>query len=101
MKNFKRVISVVSVMTLLTSVAAFAGCNNGSYQPDIDLLPNPDVEETVEATPAPELEGYNLLWHDEFDGTELDFNIGVTIPMLPAGPTTNFRNTHSLRTMCS
>ena len=83
MKNFKRVISVVSVMTLLTSVAAFAGCNNGSYQPDIDLVPNPDVEEVVEATPAPELEGYNLLWHDEFDGTELDFNTWSYDPHAP------------------
>ena len=26
----------------------------------------------VEATQAPELEGYKLLWHDEFDGTELN-----------------------------
>ncbi|MCR5075655.1 MAG: family 16 glycosylhydrolase [Ruminococcus sp.] len=27
---------------------------------------------TVEATQAPELEGYKLLWHDEFEGTELN-----------------------------
>ena len=82
MKNFKRVISVVSVMTLLTSLVTFAGCNNGAYQPEIDLVPNPDVE-IVEATPAPELEGYNILWHDEFDGNELDFNTWSYDPHAP------------------
>ena len=29
----------------------------------------------VETTPTPELEGYNLLWSDEFDGTELYLDI--------------------------
>ena len=29
----------------------------------------------VETTPTPELEGYNLLWSDEFDGTELNLDI--------------------------
>lgn len=80
MKNFKKTISMITVLALTSSIFAFAGCNNGSNQPEIDLLPNPDVEE---GTPAPEIDGYNLLWHDEFDGTLLDESIWSYDPHEP------------------
>ncbi|MBP5564375.1 MAG: hypothetical protein J6X45_01480, partial [Lachnospiraceae bacterium] len=62
MNRFKKVISLLTVLSLTASTFAFAACDS---RPSIDG-PDPNAE-IEEGTPAPDIEGYNLLWHDEFD----------------------------------
>lgn len=71
--NFKKIISLALVGTM--TVSMIAGC--GKKNEDNTNTSNTEVTaesaaEIVEATETPELEGYNLLWSDEFDGTVLD-----------------------------
>ena len=82
MNNIKRAVSIVSILTLTASMLSFAGCNKGKSESLIANLPEPEAEADVK-TEAPELEGYNLLWHDEFDGSELDFNTWSYDPHAP------------------
>ncbi len=69
MLNFKKTISVITVLSLLASLITFAGCEKN--QPVSEPVePEPEIVKTE--TPA--LDGYNLLFSDEFDGNELDMN---------------------------
>lgn len=68
--NFKRVISCVLVGAMC--IGTLAGCGNTAA--------TTEAEQTSEAvagekTETPQLDGYTLLWSDEFDGTELDETI--------------------------
>ena len=61
--------------TALASMMLMSGCGaEGSNDKSVSDSVNEKATEATEAEPteAPELEGYNLLWHDEFDGTELN-----------------------------
>ena len=66
MLNFKKTVSIISMVALSASLVSFAGCQ-GNQRP-LEPVPEPAKTET------PELEGYNLLWSDEFDGSALDMN---------------------------
>ena len=55
-------------LLVTASAVACTGANGGETP-----IEEPEVE--VEATETPELAGYNLLWADEFDGTELNTDI--------------------------
>ena len=72
------------IMTLLlgTTLASFmlTGCGNGSVAAPTEAPAEEEVlaEEAVEEeedTSEIQLEGYNLLWHDEFNGDTLDDKI--------------------------
>lgn len=57
----KKIVACLITISMVASLLAVTGCKK---EPEVEFVP----------TEAPELEGYNLLWHDEFDGTELDMN---------------------------
>ncbi|MDE6714776.1 MAG: family 16 glycosylhydrolase [Lachnospiraceae bacterium] len=71
------------MMAAMALSLIFAGCNNsvadnvtpvdGEGQ-TVNDQENPSQEEVVQ-TQVPELEGYELLWHDEFDSDALDESI--------------------------
>lgn len=61
--------------TALASLMLMSGCgvNDVAEESSSNADKTSSGEDAaVEATQAPELEGYKLLWHDEFDGTELN-----------------------------
>ena len=64
MLKFKKTVSIISMVALSASLVSFAGCQ-GNQRP-LEPVPEPAKTET------PALEGYNLLWSDEFDGNALD-----------------------------
>lgn len=68
----KKMIALLGA-TVMTGLIV-TGCDNTSQTPAVSA--NEQIVDTagVEATETPELEGYNLLWSDEFDGDELDLN---------------------------
>lgn len=56
------------LLTACSEAAGDSSDNKATTQPTTEAA----VEEQVD---VPELEGYNLLWHDEFSGSELDDSI--------------------------
>lgn len=80
-----RILSLVLAMILIMSL--FAGCaekEEASIQSPTDVVaspteiqPEPEEEEEPEEGPVetPELDGYDILWSDEFNGTEIDDSI--------------------------
>ena len=66
-----------AIVTLL-SLSILASCAQGGTTPTT----TPSAEETtteaetepIQTTPTPDIEGYKLLWSDEFDGTELNLD---------------------------
>ncbi|MBQ0028037.1 MAG: family 16 glycosylhydrolase [Lachnospiraceae bacterium] len=68
--NYKKVISCILVGTMCFSMLVGCGASNTG---DVNQ-PEAGAENVVK-TETPQLEGYNLLWSDEFDGTELDETI--------------------------
>ena len=78
------------VPALLAALTVLTGCGSAADTPSVPDSSEPavSVTEPAETEPAdttaapeadpgevPELNGYNLLWHDEFDGTALDETI--------------------------
>jgi len=65
------------IICMFTACVAFLGCN--STENEVTEQPSAEeqnIEETIEEdTSAIQLEGYNLLWHDEFDGDKLNEDI--------------------------
>lgn len=60
----------------LIACSLLAGCTGDNNQLGSESVNDTSITEVIpEATITPELEGYNLLWSDEFDGDELDLNI--------------------------
>ncbi len=80
MSIFKKSVSIISVLSLASGILAFAGCSKGN---DVQLteIEEPELVNQVETTP--ELEGYNLLWSDEFNGTEMNMDIWNYEPHSP------------------
>ena len=74
MKN-KKLLSSVMVIAMLLPMAA---CG------------------TPKKTETPVIDGYNLLWSDEFDGKELEPRNGTARHMNRVGQTTSCRNTRIL-----
>lgn len=69
MKN-RKLLSVLLMMTMVTSLCF--GCGNTA---DLAATESATAEVEEVKTETPELEGYNLLWSDEFDGTELNTDV--------------------------
>ncbi len=77
--KLKKTFAVVSALVLLT------GCSENESSTDVSKAETSKAETTatttsvpdsqIEENKVPELAGYSLLWHDEFDGTELDESI--------------------------
>lgn len=67
---------LLPITAIITALGLLGGCaaqtESGSEPQGGDSA---GVESNAEPTAAPELPGYNLLWHDEFDGTSLDESI--------------------------
>ena len=69
MKN-RKLLSVLLMMTMVTPLCF--GCGNTA---DLTATESATAEVEEVKTETPELEGYNLLWSDEFDGTELNTDV--------------------------
>lgn len=72
---------IILPVLCMTGAMTLVACARGDApQPDTDANA-PSQEESAaetpaaEETPAPELDGYQLLWHDEFDGNALNEEI--------------------------
>lgn len=70
-------------LCILLALGMLTGCANGSSSPKGDEQTNAPVQEgedktgdtgNTDVTEIPEIDGYNLLWSDEFNGTELNFD---------------------------
>ena len=64
MKKSKQILSVILASAMCLSVVSFTGCSGSK-------------------TKTPEIEGYNLLWADEFDGKAMDESIWSYDPHEP------------------
>ena len=67
-KKLKKCLFLGGCLVAIAGIAAACG----KKENDNTSSDNTDEKENVKATPTPELEGYNLLWSDEFDGSELN-----------------------------
>ncbi|MDO4188552.1 MAG: family 16 glycosylhydrolase [Lachnospiraceae bacterium] len=72
----------IKTLLLGTTIASFmlSGCGNSSEAAPAEAsveeaAPTEEVVEEEEDTSAIQLDGYNLLWHDEFDGDKLNDKI--------------------------
>ena len=71
MRNVKGIASLILAGTVCVSMLAGCGAANSTEKAE-----SADATVAVEhVTETPELEGYNLLWSDEFDGPVLDESI--------------------------
>ena len=71
-KKLKMAISTALCAALLASCAA---APEQSEVIDTSSTETETTEATMETTQTPQLDGYNLLWSDEFDGDTLDETI--------------------------
>lgn len=63
---------IFPIVAAITALGLLGGC---ASKTESDGSSAAGVESGAEPTAAPELEGYDLLWHDEFDGSKLDETI--------------------------
>ncbi|MCH4154278.1 MAG: family 16 glycosylhydrolase [Saccharofermentans sp.] len=69
---------IATIMTSILLSAALSGCNSAvsNSEGSASAAPGPSVQPSVAseqpATQTPSLDGYNLLWSDEFDGNTLN-----------------------------
>ena len=72
MKN-RKIVSAILAVTMLISLCACDKKESTTIEMS-DNIPPSQVETDAEATKTetPEIEGYNLLWSDEFDGDAMD-----------------------------
>ena len=61
---------VTSVLAVLLSLTLLTSCNDNQIaESSVDeTVTETEVTPELPVTQTPELEGYNLLWSDEFDG---------------------------------
>ena len=79
MNRLKKTISIITVFST-TAAVTFTGCSTKGETVPVEG----DIDVTVEeGTPAPEIEGYTLLWHDEFDGDTMNEDIWSYDPHEP------------------
>ncbi len=67
--GIKPTLLAISLMALL-----LAACSTGLFQPEPTATPLPTATPIPTATPMGYLEGWELVWQDEFDGTEIDLD---------------------------
>ena len=70
----RRLVSLLCAVTLTVSLTACGGAETAAPAQPVEQTESVEEvaeEEVVDTTPTPELEGYNLLWSDEFDGDKL------------------------------
>ena len=77
MKNWKKGLAIA--ITASTCMALLSGCNQKLTPPE----EAPSAEAVTEVVEVPELEGYTLLWHDEFSGSAMDESIWSYDPHEP------------------
>ena len=63
----KKILSSIMVVSMLLSVSA---C--GKKSESTTAAPETSAAETKAESQVPELDGYKLLWNDEFDGDKMD-----------------------------
>lgn len=73
------VLAVCAGMTLTFGCSSSAGKESSSSASQAES----SAAEQVEKTPTPDIDGYNLLWSDEFDGPTLDDSIWSYDPHEP------------------
>lgn len=61
-------------IAIITALGTLAGCASKSESGE-ESGSSAAVDSNFEPTAAPELPGYEILWHDEFDGSSLDDSI--------------------------
>lgn len=76
-KNFRRILSLIGSFALALSM--FTGCadkpeNSGNGDDISNNTSDTESEKEPENVVVPEIEGYNLLWNDEFSGDKLDMD---------------------------
>lgn len=67
-KKFKKCLLVGGCLAAIAGITVACGKKEDKKTSS----DNADKNESVKTTPTPKLEGYNLLWSDEFDGPELN-----------------------------
>lgn len=65
--NFKKMLGFTAAVVMISGI--FAGCAKTGTP---ENQPENEPQTSVTKTETPELEGYNLLWSDEFDGDTLN-----------------------------
>ena len=72
---------LISLLAACAMIASMAGCGDSSSKSDTSSSSKAESSSADETTP--ELDGYNLLWSDEFNGTKLDEDIWSYDPHEP------------------
>lgn len=80
--------SIATLLSIVMTIGLVSACNG--QEANVVDNPGSDGSETIdyEITATPDIEGYNLLWSDEFDGNKLNENIW-TMEVREAGWTNN------------
>lgn len=68
---------------MATTLAMAAGCGKKEEKTTTEVATPTEAVTTEEIVDVPELEGYTLLWHDEFSGDKLDDSIWSYDPHEP------------------
>ena len=61
----------LSMLAAISMLACTAGCGS-SNNPESEKAPETTTKAPAETVEVPELDGYSLLWNDEFSGSDLD-----------------------------
>ena len=66
-----KTIEVIALLAAFSIPVCTAGCGSGN-KTEPEKTPVTTTEATTETVEVPELDGYTLLWNDEFSGSVLD-----------------------------
>jgi len=72
--NLKKYASLSAAVVLMLSSFSGCGAGNGSNTENNENTQNQTADTQSSQTQAPEIEGYSLLWNDEFDAADLDMS---------------------------
>ena len=62
----------LSFIAALSMLACSVGCSSNNTDSNSEKATEAKTEAPTEAVDVPEIDGYNLLWNDEFSGSSLD-----------------------------
>ena len=66
-----KTMKALSMLAAISMLACTAGCGS-SNKPESEKAPETTTKAPAETVEVPELDGYSLLWNDEFSGSDLD-----------------------------
>ena len=66
-----KTMKALSMLAAISMLACTAGCGS-SNKPESEKAPETTTKAPEETVEVPELDGYSLLWNDEFSGSDLD-----------------------------